>query len=550
MRSDWWQRGVVYQVYPRSFADSDGDGSATCPGSPPTSTTSRASVSTRSGSRRSTPPRPRPGLRRGRPRRDRPALRIDGRLRPAGRRGPRARPRDRPRPGPRTTPAIAMPGSRIPGRAGRAITPTGTSGATRPAGRRTGRPKPPNNWVSFFGGSGWEWEPRRGQFYYHTFLQEQPDLDWRTPAVRAAQLEMIRGWLDRGVDGFRLDVFNVFFKDPDLASNPPPDPGRAAGDGCGRGTARTTSTTRTSPSCATSCVEFRAIVDERPGRMTVGELFAGSPARRRELRRAGSPHLRLPAPRAALAADSPGRCDRRARGGLRTRPLARRRPLEPRPAARSHPPRRDRPSDRDAIAKAAAVLLLTLRGTPFLYYGEEIGLGDIRVPRREIVDPPARRYWPLPLWWNRDGCRAPMPWTAGRTAASRAGRPWLRMAPDFATSNVTPRTPTPISVLATYRRILAAARFPAGAPDRRLPLGGPGPGRGPGLPPRRRRHGWGGPLRPRRDQPYRAAGPRAIDDPETAATAWTPRLPCRAAPPGHPRRAARPAPRRGGLLEG
>ena len=83
--------------------------------------------------------------------------------------------------------------------------------------------------------------------------------------------------------------------------------------------------------------------------------------------------------------------------------------------------RADRPADRDAIAKAAAVLLLTLRGTPFLYYGEEIGLGDIRVPRREIVDPPARRYWPLPLWWNRDGCRAPMPWTAGPNGGFSSG---------------------------------------------------------------------------------------------------------------------------------
>ena len=99
--------------------------------------------------------------------------------------------------------------------------------------------------------------------------------------------------------------------------------------------------------------------------------------------------------------------------------------------------------ERDAVAKAAAVLLLTLRGTPFLYYGEEIGLGDIKVPRKEIVDPPARRYWPLPLWWNRDQCRAPMPWTGEPNGGFTTGRPWLRLAPDHATRNVArPGRPT------------------------------------------------------------------------------------------------------------
>ncbi|MGH2393045.1 MAG: alpha-amylase family glycosyl hydrolase, partial [Candidatus Limnocylindria bacterium] len=105
--------------------------------------------------------------------------------------------------------------------------------------------------------------------------------------------------------------------------------------------------------------------------------------------------------------------------------------------------------ERDAVAKAAAVLLLTLRGTPFLYYGEEIGLGDVRLPRREIVDPPARHYWPLPLWWNRDACRAPLPWTADRPA-----RTWMRMAPDTATRNVERQAASDESVLALYRRLI------------------------------------------------------------------------------------------------
>ncbi|MBA2314823.1 MAG: hypothetical protein H0V87_05495, partial [Chloroflexi bacterium] len=83
-----------------------------------------------------------------------------------------------------------------------------------------GIPLPPNNWVSFFGGSGWEFEPARQQFYYHTFLVQQPELNWRNPAVEADQWAMVRGWLERGVDGFRLDVFNAFLKDPGLRDNP------------------------------------------------------------------------------------------------------------------------------------------------------------------------------------------------------------------------------------------------------------------------------------------------------------------------------------------
>ena len=148
-----------------------------------------------------------------------------------------------------------------------------------PAGRTpTGRPKPPNNWVSFFGGPAWTWEPRREQFYMHTFLPEQPDLNWRAPAVRAAQLGVVRAWLDRGVDGFRLDVFNTFFKHPALPSNPPRRPGPR---GWGRLRAwnhQLHVNDRDQPEQAGLLAELRAIVDEAPGRMTVGELFDGSPA--------------------------------------------------------------------------------------------------------------------------------------------------------------------------------------------------------------------------------------------------------------------------------
>ena len=144
-----------------------------------------------------------------------------------------------------------------------------------PSGRdEEGRPLPPNNWLSFFGGSAWEYEPGRDQFYLHTFLVEQPEVNWRNPAVEEAQLEMVRGWLDRGVDGFRLDVFNIFLKHPEMLSNPElqdVEPGTSAWD------RQEHKHDRDQPDFPELIARFRAIVDDEPGRMSVGELFYGGP---------------------------------------------------------------------------------------------------------------------------------------------------------------------------------------------------------------------------------------------------------------------------------
>ena len=323
-----------------------------------------------------------------------------------------------------------------------------------PAGWRRGKPIPPNNWQSHFGGGAWQWEPRREQFYMHIFLVEQPDLNWREPAVQAAQLAMIRGWLARGVDGFRFDVFNAFFKDPSFTSNPPRVPAP-------RGLARLRGWNRQvhvndkdQPELDDFLREFRAIVDEVPGRMTVGELFDEPPEVGAEY--AAPRHLVLdfelleqPWKADALAVAIDER--ESAYGPSRWPTVTLSNHDQPRQASRWADG-----ADRDAVAKAAAVLLLTLRGTPFMYYGEEIGLGDIKVPRGEIVDPPARRYWPFQrLWWNRDQCRAPMPWTDGPNGGFSSGRPWLRMAPDLATRNVASQAADPDSILAAYRRLIA-----------------------------------------------------------------------------------------------
>ena len=224
---DWWRRGVVYQVYPRSFADSDGDGVGDLPGIidhldhlGPDGLGGRRDLAVADLSVAG----PRRRLRRQRPHRHRPAVRDRGGLRPARRRGPP--PRDPGDPGPRPQPHQRrapwfMDSPRRATRA-RRLVPVARPGRGRP---RPAARCPPNNWVSWFGGPAWTYEPRRGQFYHHTFLAEQPDLDWRKPAVEKAQLDDGPGWLARGVDGFRLDVFNAYLKHPDLPVQPDADAG-------------------------------------------------------------------------------------------------------------------------------------------------------------------------------------------------------------------------------------------------------------------------------------------------------------------------------------
>ncbi len=317
---------------------------------------------------------------------------------------------------------------------------------------RRGRPRPPNNWVSCFGGSAWAWEPRRGQFYLHTFLPQQPDLNWRNPQVRAAQFGMVRGWLARGVDGFRLDVFNAFLKHPDLRSNPRRPSGRRPWD------RQLHVYDKDQPELDELLAEFRAILDEQPGWMSVGELFEGDPAL--AARYWAPRHLvfdfRLLEQPWSAAAFAQAIDEREAAFGPDRWPTV---------VLSNHDNSRHvsryagaaDPEAVDAIARASALILLTLRGTPFLYYGEEIGMPDIRVPGAEALDPPARRRGFG--WWNRDQARAPMPWTGDPGSGFTSGRPWLPLPRDAARRNVADQIGDPSSVLGFYRRLLAARRL-------------------------------------------------------------------------------------------
>jgi alpha-glucosidase len=448
---DWWRRGVVYQIYPRSFADSDGDGVGDLPGiidhldylGPNGLGVDAIWLS---------PIYPSPGLDVGYDVSDHAAVDplfgseadFDQLVDEAHRRGMRVildlvlN---------HTSDQHAWFQSSRASRVG----PYADWYLWRdPSGRDDqGRPLPPNNWLSFFGGPGWEWVPTREQFYFHTFLVEQPELNWRAPGVEEAQFDVARGWLARGVDGLRLDVFNAFLKDPQLRSNPTRDGTTAWGRQDHR-------YDRDQPDFPDLIGRFRAIVDEAPGRMSVGELFDGTIDRAAGL--ATDRHLvfdwgltEVPWRAAAL----------RATIELRERAFGERWPSsvmsnhdQPRTATRLG--QSGAASDLDAVARGAAVLLMTLRGTPFLYYGEELGLQDVEIPANESVDPPAHRFTSADFsWWDRSRCRTPMPWRPGPNAGFTTGQPWLRLNADADTRNVAVALADPDSVLNTVRRLIA-----------------------------------------------------------------------------------------------
>ncbi len=454
--ADWWQRGVVYQIYPRSFADTDGDGLGDLPGiidhldhlGPAGLGVDAIWLS---------PIYPSPGKDGGYDVSDHtridPAMGteadFDRLVDEAHRRGIRVI----------LDLVINHTSDEHPWFAASRAAPEPV-GVDRyiwrdPAGHdRHGRPLPPNDWVSWFGGPAWTYEPRRGQFYHHTFLAEQPELDWRAPRVEAEQFDMVRGWLARGVDGFRLDTFNVYLKHPEMPSNPTK-----------RGT---TAWARRhhlydfdQPDLPELIRRFRAVVDEAPGRMSVGELFVGTTEGAAEL--TADRHLvfdweLLTRPWSARAFRAAIRRRERAFGPTQWPTIVLSNHDQPRHASRLAASLGAGDALRDPIAKAAAALLLTLRGTPFLYYGEELGMGDVDVPPEESVDPPAARVGPGFSWWDRSRSRTPMPWSPGPGAGFTTGRPWLRLGDDVETRNVAVQSRDPDSVLACYRRLLAARR--------------------------------------------------------------------------------------------
>ncbi len=306
-----------------------------------------------------------------------------------------------------------------------------------------------NNWQSIFGGRAWAYVPERDQYYYHMFVPEQPDVNWRNPDVRKAILDVVRFWLDRGVDGFRLDVFNMYFKDEQLRDNPF-KPGLRAFDrqqhiyDCDQ------------PEMIPLLQEMRGILDSYPERYAVGETFF--PTQEKMIRYSGAEKLH-----AAFNFDFMwSRFDpsRLVKPILEWEALYAEHGLWPNYVLGNHDaPRmatRHTKDECDARIKVLMALLLTLRGTPFLYYGEEIGMRDISLKRGEILDPPGKRFWPF--YKGRDGCRSPMQWGDSANAGFSPTKPWLPVHPNCRVRNVNAQQTDPDSMLNFTRTIIKLRR--------------------------------------------------------------------------------------------
>jgi alpha-glucosidase len=320
-------------------------------------------------------------------------------------------------------------------------------------------PKPdgslPNNWVSMFEGTSWEWDATREQYYLHSFLPEQPDLNWRNPEVRAAMFDAARFWLDRGVDGFRIDVAPLVLKDPDLKDNPP-NPDESEWARLGSWSRQLHVNDLNHPDMHELYRSFRAMLDAYPGdRVSIGELHHPDYATWAEYYGERQDEIHVPfnfhltyspwtdvAVRAAIEGVQgvlpPGAWASWVLGNHD----------QPRFASPSR-------AGHDQ-AKVGMLLLLTLRGTPTIYYGEEIGMADVPVATEDSRDPLEKRD----PGRGRDPERSPMQWDASPNAGFTVpdATPWLPLAPDADAVNVAGQSEDPDSILTLTRRLLALRR--------------------------------------------------------------------------------------------
>ncbi len=314
---------------------------------------------------------------------------------------------------------------------------------------------PPNNWLSHFGGIAWEWDASTGQYYLHSFLKEQPDLNWRNPAVKRAMFDALRFWLDRGVDGFRVDVMWCMVKDALFRDNPPnPDwrPGMSTRDRL------IPVYDADRPETMALVAEMRALLDGYGDRLLIGEIYLPVERLVAYYGPEGKGGAQMPYNftliKARWAAESVAEIIRRYEAAL------------PQPAPpgvawpnwvlSNHDQSRIGTRIGPAQARVAAMLLLTLRGTPTIYYGEEIGMLDVPIPPALVQDPAEKRQ--PGIGQGRDPERTPMVWDASAEGGFTRGKPWLPLGADHGRVNVAVEAEDPQSMLALYRALLALRR--------------------------------------------------------------------------------------------
>jgi oligo-1,6-glucosidase/alpha-glucosidase len=308
---------------------------------------------------------------------------------------------------------------------------------------------PPNNWISDFGGSAWAWDEATGQYYLHAFLTQQPDLNWRNPEVRRAMLDVMRFWFDRGVDGFRIDVLWHLIKAEGLPDNPINPHFRPE---MGEKLKLLQTHSANQAEVHDLAAEFRALADEYGERLLVGEIVLPLDELMTYYGRE-RPGVHLPfnfqlveapwdaAILRAMIADYEAALPA---GGWPNWVIA------------SHDYPRIAAKLGEAQARVAAMLLLTLRGTPTLYQGDELGIGKVEIPAGKVRDPKELREPGIGL--GRDPSRTPMAWENSPGAGFTSGEPWLPLHDDWPTRNVAAQDRDPRSMLSHYRNLLHLRR--------------------------------------------------------------------------------------------
>lgn len=318
---------------------------------------------------------------------------------------------------------------------------------------------PPNNWLSVFGGSAWEWDENTGQYYLHSFLKEQPDLNWRNPEVKAAVFEVMRFWLERGVDGFRIDVAHFIMKDPQMRDNPlNPHAQTSFHKSFGEYDSQIHQYDKAHPDVHQVYREMRSLIDSYNGenpRVSIGEIHIYDLPDWAQYYGENLDEIHMPFNFSLLNIDWQAQAVRHMVDSLEDvlQPGAWPNYVlgnhdEPRLASRVGEP----------CARLAAMLLLTLRGTPTLYYGDEIGMTDVGIPLEYQQDPFGIRVPGL----SRDPCRTPMQWSDAPNAGfspDGVTELWLPLAEDYQMTNVENLLQDSTSILPLYRHLLKYRRF-------------------------------------------------------------------------------------------
>ncbi|HZV64283.1 MAG TPA: alpha-amylase family glycosyl hydrolase [Telluria sp.] len=317
---------------------------------------------------------------------------------------------------------------------------------------------PPNNWLSVFGGSSWQWDSRRKQYYLHNFLVSQPDMNFHHPEVQQAHLDNLRFWLERGVDGVRMDACNFHFHDTGLRSNPP---------AVNRDTATVSDVNpygmqahiydKTRPENIAFLKRMRSLLDEY-GVVAIGEVgaddalavMADYTADGDKLHMAYSFNLLTPQFSAAHIRKQVEDFEARVKGGWASWSVG------------NHDSVRvmtrwGGPNPTPALAKLVLAMQLSLKGTPCLYQGDELALTEAEVPYELLQDPYGITFWPE--FKGRDGCRTPMPWTnEAPNAGFTSGKSWLPVAAPHLAAAASVQEGDPDSALNFARRIIAWRR--------------------------------------------------------------------------------------------